>query len=212
MPQRGRGERAGRGVYARLNRGPIKRILLRRARALLGLHPRPPEGVKFAVFLWAERVAAHLRERRSALKLLICPDVAFFDRVAHHGAEDGHLEADGGVAHLPAQTPLAVLAPPGRIIVPAIVSDQMDLGRADIKIETRVDDGLAFAPAGVRHLAGRRAPLLLLNILLGDFAEGAVEDRNVMLDAEAQVRVVIVGAVTSGSRKRSTSSAARSIW
>ena len=38
-------------------------------------------------------------------------------------------------------------------------------------------------------------PLLQLNILLGDFAEGAVEDRNVMFDAEAQVRVVIVGAV-----------------
>jgi hypothetical protein len=74
----------------------------------------------------------------------------------------------------------------------------MDLGRADIRIEARLDDGLAFAPAGVRDLAGRRAPLLLLNILLGDFAEGAVEDRNVMFDAEAQIRVVIVGAVARG--------------
>src|ERR1700687_1002062 len=120
-----------RRVFASEGRMPVLHMISTKlsGRALRGLHPRPPDGVKFAVFFWAERVAAHLRERRSALKQLICPDVAFFDRVAHHGAEDGHLEADGGIAHLRAQTPLAVLAPPGRIVVPAVLPDQMDLGR-----------------------------------------------------------------------------------
>ena len=71
----------------------------------------------------------------------------------------------------------------------------MNLCRADIKIEARPDDRFAFAPAGVGHLAGRRAPLLQLDILLGDLAEGPVEDRNIMLEAEAQIRVMVVGAV-----------------
>src|SRR4029077_9790584 len=78
----------------------------------------------------------------------------------------------------------------------------MYLRRADIKIETRPDDRFAFAPAGVRHLAGRGAPFLLLDILLGNLAEGAVEDRHVMLEAEADIRVMIVGAVTGGGEVR----------
>ena len=160
---------------------------------MTGVERASMRSIWWRAFLGAEGVAPHLGELWPALEHLVGADVALLERVGHHAVEDRHLEADRGVADMLAKAPFARLAPPRRVLIPAVLSDQVDLGRAAIGVERRTDDRLTSPPARVGDLAGRPAALLVLDVFRRDLAEGAVEDRNIVLDAEAQVGALIKG-------------------
>ncbi len=74
------------------------------------------------------------------------------------------------------------------------MSDQIDLDRTYIAVELRPDDGIDGLPALVGNLPSLNALLRKVRVVLRDLAEGAIENRHVVLDAEAQVGVLIESA------------------
>src|ERR1019366_8476751 len=144
-----------------------------------------------------ELLAPYLRQGEFALKHLIFGDVFLGSGIGHDRSKDRHLVADGGVADATID-PLAIFLTPERISEPAVLGDQIYLYGTDIAVELRPDDGFDVLPSGWGDLSGLGALLLEINEVLGDLAEGAIEDRNVVLDAKAEIRVLIEGPLARG--------------
>jgi hypothetical protein len=85
------------------------------------------------------------------------------------------------------------LLPPERIIEPSVMADQGDLYGTNVRIKLGADDGFDHPHAVRGDLPGFDALLLKLDIFLGDLAEGVIEDRYVVLDAEANIGVLVEG-------------------
>ena len=156
------------------------------------LDPPPREGVELAVLLGRELLAAYLRQGELALKYLTLFDVLLAGGVSHDRAEDRHFGADRGVADA-AIAPLAVLLPPNWVGNPPVLSDQIDLDGTDVAVKLGLDDGFDYLPSVLRDLPGLDAFLLKVRVVLGDLAEGPIEDRNLVLDAEAEIGVLVEG-------------------
>ena len=77
---------------------------------------------------------------------------------------------------------LAVLLTPQGIAKPSVLSDQIDLDGADIVVELRADNGVDHLPTVEGDLPGLDALFLKVGVILGDLAEGSIEDRNLVLD------------------------------
>lgn len=89
-----------------------------------------------------------------------------------------------------------VLPAPERIAGPTILADEVDLDRADVAIELGVDDRVHHLPTMVGDFADKGPLLLEGGVVLGDLAEGPIENRHIMFDAEAKIRIVGEGPLT----------------
>ena len=90
----------------------------------------------------------------------------------------------------------AVLAPPGRIASPHLVTDQVDLDGTDIIFQGAFKHRLELLWALGADLPAPGPRLLGRQVFLGHSAEGMVEHRHVVLEAEAHVSVLVEGALT----------------
>jgi hypothetical protein len=81
---------------------------------------------------------------------------------------------------------------------PAVLAELVDLDRTDVEVELSVADGNDRLPVVLGDLADFRPLLRLRQEILGDGAEGPVEDRHVVLDAETEVGVLIERALIGG--------------
>lgn len=89
----------------------------------------------------------------------------------------------------------AILATPGRIAPPALISDEMDLCRTDVTIERSFNDRTQFLGARDTDLSTLGSSLLRQDILPRYLAKRVIEDGNVMLDTEANVSILIKGSL-----------------
>ena len=79
--------------------------------------------MQLAVFVEREFIAAHRFELWLALKTLVRWNIAFADGKVHGGIERAHFKVDGCIADMVAMPSLAILAPPCRILRPAVLPD-----------------------------------------------------------------------------------------
>jgi hypothetical protein len=79
--------------------------------------------VQFAIFLDCEFVAAHGFEFWPTFKAVTGRHKPLGDGKVHNRVERAHLELNGRIADMLAETPLAIFPPPGRIPCPAVLTD-----------------------------------------------------------------------------------------
>ena len=184
--------------------------------AMVRYHPR--ESMELAVLVGRELLPAHLVERNLASEYMSFGNVLLAGGIAHDRTKNFHLGADRCVAHagrtflvgllglLRVVGPLplmrlgsllfvlvALLLFPFNLFQPSVLADEGDLYGANVRIKLCTDDRFDHPHAVRGNLPGFDALLLKLDIFLGDLAEGVVEDRYVVLDAEANIGVLVEG-------------------
>lgn len=122
--------------------------------------------MQLAVFFQRELVAAVRFELRHALKAVMRGDIPLADRKVHDGCENGHLDADGGIADDALAAAFSIFPPPQRIFRPTVLRNQMNLCAADISLEGAVDLASYIFRAGFADLARVGAALLGVGIFL----------------------------------------------
>jgi hypothetical protein len=156
--------------------------------------------MQLAIFLQREFIAAHGFELWLALEALAGGNIAFADRKVHGGIKRAHLELNGGIADLGAVSASPVLAPPSRILFPAIRPDEVNLCVAHIAIKRPKQDIFeVFDPRG-GNLACVSATLLHGDIFLRHFPERAIEHGMVMFEQNADFSIFIDGQLAGGSQ------------
>ena len=118
------------------------------------------------------------------------------DGKVHHRVQRAHLELDGGIADMLAEPPFAIFPPPGRIGRPTVLTDQVNLGAANIIFERLLEGVSEILHPVMGNLAGIGTTLLRLEILSRHLPERAIEHGNIMLHPKPDVRILIERAIT----------------
>ncbi|MCY1175345.1 hypothetical protein D9M73_155780 [compost metagenome] len=147
--------------------------------------------MQIAVFLQRELVASIGFEFRHPLKAVAGWNITLAHGVIHDGRKNAHFDPDSGIADLALAATDAVLAPPQRIFRPAFLTDQVNLGAADIGVERPVDLVPDIHRSRLADLASLRAPLLCVCVFLCHLRKGPIEYGNVVLHPKANIGILI---------------------
>ena len=94
-----------------------------------------------------------------------------------------------------AEPAFAIFPPPRRVARPTVLTDQMNLGAANIIFERLLEGVSEILHAIMRNFAGVGAALLRLEIVCRHLPKRAIEHSHVMLHAKPDIGILIERAV-----------------
>jgi hypothetical protein len=160
--------------------------------------PFAPDTVQLAIFLYREFVAPHRFEFWPAFKTVAGRHKPLGDGKVHDCVERAHFKLDRRIADMLAEPAFAIFPPPSRVARPTVLTDQVDLGAADIIFERLLEGISEILHAVMGNFTRIGAPLLRLEIVCRHLPKRTIEHGNIVLHAKPDVGVLIERAVAGG--------------